>query len=200
MRKIGLAVFLLAVAIVLASVLVWLRQRNAWQPPPPLKPELPLAMELPALANPPLAAALAQPLFWPSRRPNPVAPAAGKGPKDELDDAQLTAVLQAGPHRIALLRQKDGSPLKVSDNSRPWRIESFDGRKAIFVSNRGQRAERLLEATGAAGAVGAANGGSPSAPAGRPPQGPAPGPDQADPERAAPPPQGTSDTRRGRLP
>ena len=197
MRKLGFTVFLLALALALASALVWLRQRNAWQPPPPLKPELPLAMELPALANPPVTTALARPLFWPSRRPNPVAPAAGKGPKDELDDAQLTAVLQAGPHRIALLRQKDGSSMKVSDNSRPWRIESFDGRKAVFVSNRGQRAERLLEA---AQAPEAAKGGSPSAPVARPTQGPAPGADPANPERAAPPPQAASAARKGRLP
>ncbi|MEZ5718454.1 MAG: hypothetical protein R3E55_08370 [Burkholderiaceae bacterium] len=47
---------------------------------------------------------------------------------------------------MAILQRPDGSPLKITTESTPWRIESFDGRKAVFVSADAQRIERPLEA------------------------------------------------------
>lgn len=175
MSKRGLILFVLALALVVASALVWLRQRAAWQPLPPLKPELPRVAGLPAPGKPVIDTALAQPLFWPSRRPNPVVKADAEAPKSELDDTRLTAVLRAGESQIAILQQKDGTAMKLSNHSTPWRIESFDGRKAVFVSNGDQRVERSLE---------------PATPAARGPASPAPTPTPAQavkaPVRAAP--------------
>ena len=44
-----------------------------------------------------------------------------------------------------MLRGLVGSEMCIRDSSKPWRIESFDGRKAVFVSADQQRVERLLE-------------------------------------------------------
>ncbi|MBS0392342.1 MAG: hypothetical protein JSS19_15930 [Proteobacteria bacterium] len=67
--------------------------------------------------------------------------------EQEINQSRLTAVFESGRQRIALLQRPDGSPLKLTSDTKPWRLESFDGRKALFVSEDGaQRVERPLEA------------------------------------------------------
>ena len=63
----------------------------------------------------------------------------------ELMQARLTAVFESGPERIAVLLRPDGSTLKIWGETKSWLIESFDGRRAQFVSSDDQRVERLLE-------------------------------------------------------
>ncbi|NCU67433.1 hypothetical protein GWK50_16545 [Acidovorax sp. 210-6] len=59
--------------------------------------------------------------------------------------SRLMAVFESGKERVAVLQRKDGSVFKISVASEPWKLQSFDGRKAYFVAADGQRAERPLE-------------------------------------------------------
>ncbi|WP_255577456.1 MULTISPECIES: hypothetical protein [unclassified Acidovorax] len=93
--------------------------------------------------------AVERPLLWASRRP--VAVEEKKTSLvTELLQARLTAVFESGKERVAILQRPDGSTLKITGETKPWRVESFDGRKALFVSADDQRVERPLEAGSAA--------------------------------------------------
>ena len=89
--------------------------------------------------------ALERPLLWTSRRPTGAGDPKG-GMAQELMESRLTAVFTSGKDQLAVLQRKDGSTLKLGADSKPWRIESFDGRKAQFVSADDARVERPLEA------------------------------------------------------
>lgn len=133
-----------AVAALAASAWWWQTGKDAWRAPPARKPELPAVADIP---SPPVFRAqhaLARPLLWTSRRPSGADDPKGGFAKD-LMQSRLTAVFASGKDQIAILQRKDGSSLKLGADSKPWRIESFDGRKAVFVSADQQRVERLLE-------------------------------------------------------
>ncbi|MBL7088008.1 MAG: hypothetical protein ISS20_04270 [Acidovorax sp.] len=63
-----------------------------------------------------------------------------------MTQSRLTAVLESGGERVAILQRADGSTLKITAVTQPWRIVSFDGRKAVFASADEGQVERPLEA------------------------------------------------------
>lgn len=137
---------LLAGAALAAGAYWWLAEKDLWQPPPARTPELPQLAPLQQPVRSTVREALARPPLWASRRP---VEADGKkgGMEQEINQSRLTAVFESGRQRIALLQRPDGSPLKLTSDTKPWRLESFDGRKALFVSEDGaRRVERPLEA------------------------------------------------------
>lgn len=155
----------LAVAALAASAWWWQTEKDAWRAPVARNPELPAVAEIPA---PPVfhaKNALERPLLWASRRPTGSDEPQG-GMAQELMQSRLTAVIASGKDQIAVLQRKDGSPLRLSGESKPWRIESFDGRKAVFLSVDQQRVERPLEHAATAEP-------RPAVPQGRPPKPPA---------------------------
>lgn len=137
-------IVLLAAAALAVSAWGWHARKNAWQPPPARLPQLP---SLPALPTPEAAdmhSSLARPVLWPARRP----PEQGsrKSEDPELAKARLLAVVSSGKDLIALLARPDGSALRLTSSSQPWRVQAFDGRTATLVhSGNGQRVERVLE-------------------------------------------------------
>lgn len=137
---------LLAGAALAASAYWWLAEKDRWQAPPARLPDLPVIVALPGPQGAIVRQSLARPLLWASRRPVEKDEKKG-GLERELMQSRLTAVFESGRARVALLQRPDGSTLKLSDESKPWRLESFDGRKALFLSEDGtQRVERPLEA------------------------------------------------------
>lgn len=149
---------LLAAAALAASAYWWHAESEAWNPPPARKPDLPKLEPLPTPVLIRAKQALERPLFWASRRPVEKDEKKG-GLSKELQESRLTAVLESGQARIALLQRKDGSQFKITAETKPWRIESFDGRRAVFLSVDEQRVERPLEAGAGAEAKGAATAG-----------------------------------------
>ncbi|MBI3103017.1 MAG: hypothetical protein HYY98_15920 [Burkholderiales bacterium] len=63
----------------------------------------------------------------------------------ELLQSRLMAVFESGKERVAVLQRQDGSVFKIGAVTEPWKLQSFDGRKAYFVAADGQRVERPLE-------------------------------------------------------
>lgn len=134
----------LAVAAIAASAWWWHAAKDAWRAPEARRPELPHVVDIAARPVVHTQQALGRPVLWMSRRPTGTADAKG-GLAQELMDSRLTAVFTSGSHQLAVLQRKDGSTLRLGADSKPWRIESFDGRKAVFVSTDQQRVERFLE-------------------------------------------------------
>ena len=153
----------LAASAVAASAYWWQAEKERWVPPAALKPDLPKVEPLPQHARVRARQALERPVFWASRRPVEVDDKKNNLAR-ELNQSRLTAVFESGRERVAILQRADGSTLKITTHTKPWRIEAFDGRKAIFVSADAGRVERPLEA-GTAPAAG-------SSPAARTPPGP----------------------------
>lgn len=139
--------FIVPVVTVVAlggSFFWWQSERDRWTPPPARHPELPSVAPMPPAAQVRAKQALAMPLFWSSRLPIEVDSKKG-GLARELDQARLTAVLESGKDRVAILQRADGTTLKITNASKPWRVESFDGRKAVFLAAGDQSVEKLLE-------------------------------------------------------
>lgn len=135
---------LLAAAALAGSAYWWQSEKDRWNPPPPLKPDLPKVEPVPPPLRIRAKQALERPLLWTSRRPV-VVEEKKTAPVSELMQARLTAVLESGAQRVAILQRPDGSTLKITGETKPWRVESFDGRNAVFLSDD-QRVERPLEA------------------------------------------------------
>ena len=132
-----------------ASVYWWHTEKDRWVPPPARRPDLPKVEPMPQAIKVRATHALEHPLLWMSRRPVAV-DEKKSGLVTELMQSRLTAVLESGSDRVAILQRPDGSTLKITGETKPWRVESFDGRKAFFVSADDQRVERPLEAGSAA--------------------------------------------------
>lgn len=147
------------IVAVAASMYWWNAEKERWNPPPPLKPDLPTVEPMPPVVRTRAPQALERPLLWSSRRPVAVDDKKS-GMANELMQSRLTAVFESGKERIAILQRADGSTLKITGETKPWRVESFDGRKALFLSGD-QRVERPLEA--GSPAAGATNAKPPSA-------------------------------------
>ncbi|MGB3451614.1 MAG: hypothetical protein WBA58_14100 [Giesbergeria sp.] len=128
-----------------ASAYWWQARKDTWSPPAARKPDLPQMEPMPQPLDTRALHATKRPVFWASRRPADTGGPKG-GLAGELAQSRLTAVLESGASSVAILQRQDGSPLKITTESTPWRIESFDGRKAVFVSADAQRIERPLEA------------------------------------------------------
>lgn len=140
-----------AAVAVAASGYWWSVEKNRWAPPSPRKPDLPRVEAMPPVVKVRATQAVERPLLWAARRP--VAVDEKKSSLvTELMQSRLTAVLESGGDRVAILQKADGSTLKITNETRPWRIESFDGRRAMFVSADDQRVERPLEPGAAASA------------------------------------------------
>ena len=177
MRRIGPLLGALVILAVLAAAAWWLIGRSAWRPPVPIKPALP---DIPALQVGPIGgsgkSATQQPLLWSSRVPVEASSANEEQPQEsEMSQLRLMAVLESAGRRVALLQRPDRTVLKI-DTAQPegkWRLDSFDGLVAVFVSETGQRAERQLEKVASVAGrnppVGA------PAPTGSPRRAPAPG-------------------------
>lgn len=136
---------LVAAAALAASGYWWQAKKETWNPPPERKPDLPVLESMPQPVRVIAKDAVGRPLLWTSRRP--VEKEEKKSSlEQELMQSRLTAVLESGKERVALLQRQDGSQLKITTETKPWRIESFDGRKAVFVSDGDRRVERPLEA------------------------------------------------------
>lgn len=121
----------------------WGEQSSSWVPPSPKAPDVPLIADMASPASLKLQAALERPLLWSSRR---VKAAATKDTSqiDMLAQARLLSVVQAGGLYVGWVRKKDGALLKITSDSVPWHIESFDGRVAKLLSSDGQRHELAL--------------------------------------------------------
>lgn len=139
----------------------WMQEKERWVPPVALKPDLPKLEALPTPTTVQAKQAEARPMLWSSRRP-PEQVEKKSNIANELMEARLSAVFESGKIRIAVLQRPDGAPWKITSDTSPWRLESFDGRKAVFLSKDGQQVERPLEAGGAAPASG--RGGVPVSP------------------------------------
>lgn len=135
----------LAVAALAASAYWWQAEKDRWTPPEARRPDLPKVESLPQSVPVRARQAVERPLFWVSRRPLDVDDKKGSLAR-ELTQSRLTAVLESGGQRVAILQRADGSTLKITTETQPWRIVSFDGRKATFVSADDGRVERSLEA------------------------------------------------------
>lgn len=135
----------LAVSAVAASAYWWQAEKDRWMPPTALKPDLPKVEPLPKHAPIRARQAVERPVFWSSRRPVEVDDKKNNLAR-ELNQSRLTAVFESGRERVAILQRADGSTLKITADTKPWRIEAFDGRKATFVSADDGRVERPLEA------------------------------------------------------
>jgi len=135
---------LLATAALAGSAYWWHTQKDAWTPPPARLPDLPKVEAMPAPVPAIAKQALERPLLWSSRR---LAETGDKksGMAQELAQARLMAVLESGKERVAVLQRKEGGTMKITAETKPWRLESFDGRKAVFLSADEQRVERPLE-------------------------------------------------------
>lgn len=136
---------LLAAAALAGSAYWWQAEKDRWIPPAPLKPDLPKVEPLPPPLRVRAKQAVEHPLLWTSRRPV-VVDEKKTNVVSELMQSRLTAVLESGAQRVAILQRADGTTLKITGETKPWRMESFDGRKAIFLSADDQRVERPLEA------------------------------------------------------
>lgn len=135
----------LAISALGASTYWWHMEKDTWQPPRAKLPDLPQVTAFPMRAVPLTKQSLERPLLWTSRRP--VLTGEKKtGLAQELEQSRLMAVLESGAERVALLKRADGSVLKITTTSSPWRLESFDGRRAVFVSPDSARLDRPLEA------------------------------------------------------
>lgn len=136
----------LAAAALGASAYWWQQHKNDWSAPAPLRPDLPqyTPIEQPAaLSN---AQTLARPVMWTTRRPIELKAENQKNQQEqELAQSRLLAVLESGASRIALLRRANGTSMKLSAETRPWRLQSFNGRQAQFMSDDGRRVELQLE-------------------------------------------------------
>lgn len=143
--KFWITVIALVAACVSAAWQWWQRDHDRWRPPAALRPEVPNIATLPSPAEAPVSTALDRPLLWTSRRP-PRAPTTEDRLIEELNQSRLLAVLQSGDQRVALLRAPNGRWVKYGSDTRPWRLETFDGRQATFITEDGaQRAIRPLE-------------------------------------------------------
>lgn len=145
-----LAPLLAAVALV-ASAYWWQAEKDRWVPPRERRPDLPKVEPMPQPAPMRARQALERPVLWVSRRPLDVDDKKGSVAR-ELAQSRLTAVLESGGERVAILQRADGSTLKITAATQPWRIVSFDGRKAVFASADEGQVERPLEAGGPAAA------------------------------------------------
>lgn len=135
----------LGAAALIASAYWWHTEKEWWSPPPARRPDLPKVEPMPEAIRVRAKQAVERPLLWTSRRP--VAVDEKKSSLvTELMQSRLTAVLESGKDRVAILQRADGTTLKITGETKPWRVESFDGRKALFVSADDQRVERPLEA------------------------------------------------------
>lgn len=135
----------LAAVALAASAYWWHTQKAMWTPPPERRPELPAFASLPGPQGAAVQHAQERPVLWASRRPPQVVEKKKDEAADSLAQSRLMAVLESGPNRVAVLQQPDGSKLKITAETKPWRIESFDGRKAVFLSADDRRIERPLE-------------------------------------------------------
>ncbi len=132
-----------------ASAYWWQAEKDRWVPPEARRPDLPKVEPMPQPAPMRARQALERPVFWISRRPLDVDDKKGSVAR-ELTQSRLTAVLESGGERVAILQRADGSTLKITAATQPWRIVSFDGRKAVFASADEGQVERPLEAGGPA--------------------------------------------------
>lgn len=149
---------LLMAAALAGSAYWWHRESNTWAPPQALRPDLPKIEHLVLPSAKRARHATERPLFWASRRAVASDEKNG-GLAQILAQSRLTAVFESGQSRVAILQRKDGSPLKITMESKPWHISSFDGRKAVFTSADGQTIERPLEAASPVPAPGAPTAG-----------------------------------------
>ncbi len=139
----------LGAVAVAASAYWWNAEKERWTPPQARKPDLPKVEPMPPAIKIRAKQAVDAPLLWASRRPV-VVDEKKTSLVTELLQARLSAVFESGKERVAILQRPDGSTLKITGETKPWRVESFDGRKALFVSADDQRVERPLEPGSAA--------------------------------------------------
>ncbi len=134
----------LAAVALAGSAAWWQTKKDQWQAPAPRIPDLPQFEQLPAPSSSVAKQALERPLLWTSRKP---ADSGDKksGMAQELLQSRLMAVFESGKERVAVLQRQDGSVFKIGAVTEPWKLQSFDGRKAYFVAADGQHVERPLE-------------------------------------------------------
>ena len=150
MKRMAIILVFVAVVAVLVGIAWWVVGRSAWQPPAPVRPALPEIAQTEPVSAAGGKAALEAPLFWTSRAPVESGEVKVEvAPESEMSRMRLMAVLESGGQRVALLQRPDRSVLKLdsAESSQDWRLESFDGVTAVFVSRDGQRVERSLEKT-----------------------------------------------------
>lgn len=146
MKKPWIVVPMLAATALVASAYWWKTHQNDWSPPLPRQPDLPQYIPMASPSSVSTVQALARPLLWTNRRPVESKNESQKNQQElELAQSRLLAVLESGGDRIALLQHANGTLLKLTSESKPWRLESFDGRRAIFFSDEAKRSELFLE-------------------------------------------------------
>ena len=136
----------LAAAALGASAYWWHIHKNDWSAPAARKPDLPQYSPIEQPTAPATAQTLARPVMWTTRRPIELKAQSQKNQlEQELAQSRLLAVLESGGSRIALLRRANGTPMKLTADTQPWRLQSFDGRRAQFLSDDNQRVDLPLE-------------------------------------------------------
>lgn len=135
---------LLATVAVGVSVHWWQSESDRWVPPQARRPDLPKLEPMPQPVRVNARQALERPVFWSSRRPMEIEDKKSSLSR-ELSLSRLTAVLESGHERVAILQRADGTVFKITGETQPWRIESFDGRKAVFSSADAGTVERPLD-------------------------------------------------------
>lgn len=146
MIRYWLLVPLFAFSTFAGSVYWWWSVRGDWWVPPPARlPDVPSANVINPPSTLPPTAALDRPLLWSSRRYKSPPTQQDARLADEMAQARLLSVVQSGLTIIAVIRKKDGTVMRYTQNSEPWRIHSFDGRTATMVAADGQQTTLLLQ-------------------------------------------------------
>ena len=126
------------------SVVWWAEERASWVPSSPKLPDIPVAVEIALPAPMALQAAKERPVFWTSRRVKAIV-VKDNSQIEMLAQARLISMVQTGGLSVGWIRKKDGTLLKLTNDSTPWRIESFDGRVAKLVAGDGEHHDLSLE-------------------------------------------------------
>ena len=137
MMKLWLLWPMLALSSLIGSAVWWDAERDIWVPPAPLVPDISRVADMPSLPVVQVHVSRERPVFW-SSRSVPKVIVKDTRQVDELSQARLLSVVQSGAKQIALLRKKDGSLVKFTNETEPWRLVTFDGRLATFMGVDGQ--------------------------------------------------------------
>lgn len=165
---------LLALAVaVLAAAVAWLwvlptgqLRTNAWTPPVPVLPELPVPNVPSGLVVPSSSGAgayfaiLDRPMFAPDRRPAPPPDAKQAAPEpDPLAGLTLYGIF-SGPEFSGIVARVNDRVrrVRVSESLGEWTVKSVQGREVTFSRGEETRSMQLVHAFGPRAAVPSAQG------------------------------------------
>ena len=129
----------------LAGALIWFdSEKDHWTPPPAKAPDLPV---VPTMQPPPLSLAQdahQRPMLWSSRAIKKVKSSSDPQIED-LGKAKLVSIIQTPSQVVALIRRVNGTMLKLTQDTSPWKIESHDPKLVTLLATDGQTISLRLE-------------------------------------------------------